>query len=178
MDKFEIITSPNPILRKKSKKVDALDAETKETIKTMIGALNASKIEGLAIAAPQIGTNKRIVVVRVRETRDEDGRITQKGIPLSVYINPEITKFSKEKSVSEEGCLSCPGLYGPVARAKKIKFEAMDQRGKETKMNAAGLLARIVQHEVDHLDGILFIDKLTDKKKLRKIGANAEDTEK
>jgi peptide deformylase len=169
MKKVEILTLPSPILRKKAKKIDKIDKKTEATIKKMIRALKASEIEGLAIAAPQIGESIRLIVVRVREQRDKDGKIIQKEIPLTAYINPEITKFSKEKCVLEEGCLSCPNYYGPVERPAKIKFEATTIEGKKIKRSTAGILAKIIQHEVDHLDGILFIDRVTDKSKLRKV---------
>lgn len=174
MEKYKIITLPNPILRKKAKKVEKIDESIKTIIKNMICALDMSEIAGLAIAAPQIGESIRVIVVRVNEAKDNDGNIIQKEIPLTVYINPTIIKYSKEKVVSEEGCLSYPYYYGPVERAKKVRFEAMNNKGKNVKTNASGLFARIVQHEVDHLDGILFIDKVTDKSKLRKVEKTAK----
>ncbi|MDO8507407.1 MAG: peptide deformylase [bacterium] len=170
MKKVEILASPNPILRKKSKEVEKIDEKIKTVIENMTIALEASEIEGLAIAAPQIGESVRIILVRVNEARDKDGKLIQKAIPLTAFINPVITKLSKDKVILDEGCLSYPGYFGPVERPKKIRFEAITIGGKREKMNASGLLARIVQHEVDHLDGILFIDLITDKSKLTKGG--------
>ncbi len=172
MKKIEILTEPNPILRKKSKKVETIDERVTKVIREMTSALENSEIEGLAIAAPQIGRNVRIILVRVNEQKDEKGKIIQKAIPLTAYINPEITKFSRETIELEEGCLSCPYLYGPVIRPKKVRLEALDKKGKKIKANASGLLARIFQHEIDHLNGILFIDKISDRKKLRKADIN------
>lgn len=169
MKKVEILTLPNPILRQKAKEISKIDKNLESIIERMTFALESSEIEGLAIAAPQIGESVRLILVKVREQRDKDGKIVQKEIPLTAYINPEITKFSKEKTIMEEGCLSYPNHYGPVERPKKIKFEATTLSGKRIKKNTAGILAKIIQHEVDHLDGILFIDKLTDKSKLKKV---------
>ncbi len=178
MKKVEIITSPNPILRKKAKEVEKIDVNAMEIIEDMILALESSEIEGLAIAAPQIGKSVRIIIVRVREQRDKEGKIIQKAIPLTAYINPKITRFSKEKVSIEEGCLSCPNLYGEVDRPKKVRLEAKDIKGKKIKINASGLLARVFQHEIDHLDGILFIDKVIDKSKIREIDPVEREKEK
>lgn len=175
MKKVEIITSPNPILRKKAKEVEKIDKNVEKVIKNMTLALESSEVEGLAIAAPQIGESVRIILVRVREQRDKEGKLIQKAIPLTAYINPQITKFSKEKISLEEGCLSCPYLYGKVARPKKVRLESINTQGKKVKVNASGLLARIFQHEVDHLDGILFIDLITDKKTIRKAKPKNEE---
>lgn len=165
----KILTLPNPILREKAKEVEKIDDKVKKIIENMIQALESSEIEGLAIAAPQIGESVRVVIIRVNEQRDDDGKIVQKEIPLTAYINPVITKFSKEKSTLEEGCLSLPYYYGPVERPKKIKFEALSLEGEKIRKNTAGILAKIIQHEVDHLDGILFIDHMKDKSKLKKV---------
>lgn len=170
MKKVEILTSPNPILRKKSKEVEKIDEKVKTVIEDMTIALESSEIEGLAIAAPQIGESVRVILVRVNESRDKNGKVIQKSIPLTAFINPVITKLSKDKILIDEGCLSYPGYFGPVERPRKIRFEAITVENKKTKVNAAGLLARIVQHEVDHLDGILFIDRVIDKSKLTKGG--------
>jgi len=178
MKKIEILTDPNPILRKKAKEIACIDGKTTEVIEKMTQALESSEIEGLAIAAPQVGESVRIILVRVKEQKDEEGNVTQEAIPLTAYINPVITKYSKEKTVLEEGCLSLPYLYGPVERPKKIRFEAVGIDGRKIKQNAAGILAKIVQHEVDHLDGILFIDKVTDKSKLRKITPKDDKTKR
>lgn len=169
MKKVEIITSPNPILRKKAKEVEKIDINVEKVIENMALALESSEVEGLAIAAPQIGKSVRIILIKVREQRDKDDKIIQKAIPLTAYINPQITRYSKEKVSLEEGCLSYPNLYGEVERPKKVRLEATDTKGKKVKVNASGLLARVFQHEVDHLDGILFIDKVIDKSKIREI---------
>jgi len=174
MKKVKILTDPNPILRKKSKEVEKIDDKAKKVIEKMTSALETSEIEGLAIAAPQVGESVRIILIQVREQKDEEGKIIQKAIPLTAYINPIITKYSKDKTILEEGCLSIPYHYGPVERPKKIRFEATTAEGKKIKKNAAGILAKIVQHEVDHLDGILFADRMADKSKLKKVSPKNE----
>lgn len=178
MKKVEILTDPNPILRKEAKKVEKIDGNTKKVIEKMILALECSDIDGLGIAAPQVGESVRIILVRVLERRDKNGKIIQEAIPLTAYINPRIAKFSKEKIYIEEGCLSCPGLFTDIERPKKIRLEATGIDGKVKKINASGLFARVLQHEVDHLDGILFLDYVTDKSKIRKIVSTEYDKER
>ena len=168
MKPFKILTIPNPILREKAKEIPKVDIKVKKVAERMLFTLSESKL-GLALAAPQIGESIRLIVVGVSEQKDSEGRVTQKEIPPAAYINPVITKLSKDKEVEEEGCMSYLGYYGPVERSKKVKMKAKTLDGKEIKVNASGLFAKIIQHEVDHLDGILFIDRLTDKSKLRKV---------
>jgi len=119
--------------------------------------------DGVAIAAPQIGVSKRIFVVSGRVVGyikgEEDGEHVH---PDLIYINPKIIKVSKERSWTEEGCLSIRYLYGKVRRANKVQIEAYDEHGKKFRKGAKGLMAQIYQHETDHLDGILFIDKAKD----------------
>jgi peptide deformylase len=171
MKKVKIITLPNPILRMESKRVGNIDKKTYEVIEKMTMALEYSEIDGLGIAAPQIGENTRIILIRVKEQRDKEGNIIQKAIPLTAYINPRITKFSREQVSIEEGCLSCPGLFAEVIRPKKVRFETTEVDGKTKKINASGLFARVLQHEIDHLDGIIFLDHVKDKTKIRKVDA-------
>lgn len=102
--------------------------------------------KGIGLAAPQVGVSARIFIV------DMEGKV-------SVFINPEVRDFSKEIGPFEEGCLSVQKIWGPVTRPKKLTIKAADQNGKIIKVRAKGLLARVIQHEVDHLNGILFIDK-------------------
>lgn len=173
MKPYKILTIPNPILRKKSKPISKIDNEIKEIGERMLFTLGGSEL-GLGLAAPQVGKNLRIIAVGAQEIRDEDNRILQKEIPLTIFVNPIITKFSKAKVIADEGCLCYVNYYGPVERSQKIRFEAQTLDGKKKKINASGLFARIIQHEVDHLDGILFIDKLTDKSKLRRISSDED----
>jgi peptide deformylase len=152
-NKFQIITHPNPILRRISKEVDVKKIkhpDQKETIKGMVSTMLEK--DGVGLAAPQIGINDRIIVVNTKDR-------------VIAMINPEITRKSITKEAMEEGCISVPGIFGNVKRNKKIDCIFYNEEGKRMKLKASGLLARIIQHETDHLDGILFIDKADDLKK-------------
>ncbi len=141
-----ILTEPNPLLRKRSEEVAKdLIPQLKILIEDMIATMKAAK--GIGIAAPQVGKSLRVIVVN---TDDQP----------TVLINPVITRFSWRKSIDEEGCLSVPGEFGLVKRAESIRVEALNELAEPLKFKAKGLLARVVQHEVDHIDGILFIDKV------------------
>lgn len=168
MKKTKILTLPNPILRQVAKEVGKMDENVQDIIERMKFAIEKEDI-GLGLAAPQIGESLRIITIRAREIRDENGKLLQKEIPLIILVNPKVTKFSKDKVVVDEGCLSYPGIFGKVERPKKVKVEAISENGKKVKINASGLLARIIQHEVDHLNGILFIDYIKDQSKLEKM---------
>ena len=140
--------APNKVLRAKSQEVkDIASAEIQRLIKDMQDTLKATE-HGIALAAPQVGANLRIFVASPLLKLNQ-----------TVFINPTITKISKKTKLLEEGCLSLPGLYGKVRRAESLKVEAFNQNGRKFKMKAQGLVAQIIQHEIDHLDGILFKDK-------------------
>ncbi len=148
-----IVINPNPILRKKSLEISLNSIKNKEFQHFCQDlALTMIKKDGVGLAAPQVSKNIRIIVVN-----------TKNG-PVCM-INPQITKKSWKKEWEEEGCLSIPDTFGKVKRNKKIQCIYLDKNGKKNKIAAFGLLARIIQHEVDHLDGILFIDKAKDIKK-------------
>ncbi|MFA5392266.1 MAG: peptide deformylase [Candidatus Paceibacterota bacterium] len=134
----------NIILRQKSKLVEHLTKEIRDLIIQMKKIMEDNN--GVGLAAPQINVSQRIIICEV------DNK-------FYTFINPEIIKSSKETLSIEEGCLSLPNTYGEVERPEKIIFKAIDSDGKKIKLKVFGLLARIVQHEIDHLDGILFIDK-------------------
>jgi peptide deformylase len=139
---MEIIKYPNKILDKKTKKVKKpLDPEIQKLIKGMKETME--KAEGAGLAAPQVGESLRICAI-------------QYGGEVFAMINPKITSYSREKETNEEGCLSFPGQFFPIKRSVKIKVRYVDEEGKETKKKVEGLLARIMQHEIDHLDGIVF----------------------
>lgn len=151
--------STNPILRAKSKKLNQLDNDLLISISEMRQTVQAQK--GLGLAAPQIGKNIQLVVLNVnhdhlKEFNDIGGEIKI----FDVLINPEITLFSKEEIIMEEGCLSLPNFFGYVKRPKQIEVVYRNKNFKKQKSNFGGLMARVIQHEVDHLNGILFIDKI------------------
>lgn len=140
-----ILTVPAPVLRQKSAEVTKLGKPILHLIDDLMRSLR--KANGVGLAAPQMGVLKRVVVVAPLETRPE------------VLINPKIIKAEGEQ-VGLEGCLSIPGLYGDVKRAAYIEVEAFDRKGREMVFELEGMPARIAQHEIDHLDGILFTDKV------------------
>jgi peptide deformylase len=164
MSVVEIITEPNIILRNKSTEVDKISTVVKILVENMIDTLRTKP--GVGIAAPQLGINKRIIVIESRGVERENGEIND-ILPLQVLINPTILKFSREKIEMEEGCFSIPNCFGPVERPKKIKVVALDLDGKKISINASGFLSRVIQHETDHLDGILFTDYIKDKSKIK-----------
>ncbi len=148
-----------------------LSAPIQKVLKEMKDALD-SQDDGVAIAAPQIGYSLRVFIVSkkveniIREAKNgvvEGGdTISEKKTKDLVFINPVIKKISKEKKFVEEGCLSVRYLYGKVKRSTKVSIEAYDENGKKFTRGGVGLLAQIFQHEIDHLDGVLFIDKAKD----------------
>ncbi|PIS42056.1 MAG: peptide deformylase [Candidatus Kerfeldbacteria bacterium CG08_land_8_20_14_0_20_40_16] len=146
---LKIITDPNPTLRKKADLIEhPLSAGIQALIPNLIKTMHNDK--GIGIAAPQVGESIRLIVINIK-----DG-------PL-VLINPKIVAKSIRKEVEEEGCLSVPGVFGMVKRYKKVKVAAVDQKGEKMTMAGEGLLARVLQHEIDHLNGILFTDKIIRK---------------
>ncbi len=169
-----ILQQDEPVLRKKAAEVPLSDigsAKLKKVLKDMGTALD-SQDDGVAIAAPQIGVSLRIFLVSkaalkmpkdVEERKKMTNRreLKQKGGYLT-FINPVVTKLSRDKAVLDEGCLSVRPLYGKIKRSRKATVRAYDENGMLFERGASGLLAQIFQHETDHLDGILFIDKATD----------------
>ncbi len=154
------------VLKEKSKEVpvDEIVSEKFQNIIKKMEQVILENDEALAVAAPQIGENWRITVISewtLNPTRDKK-KTEFKNI---VFINPEIIKTSKDKKLYPEGCLSAPEVYGEVSRAKKVKVEAYNEGGGKFIRGASGLLAQTLQHEIDHLDGILFIDKAENLKK-------------
>ncbi len=155
-----IVQEGTPVLRDTAKEVDLStisSADFRAIIADMRVAL-AAQDDGVAIAAPQIGVPLRIFVMSGRAIEAVSGKSAEDV----VYINPVITKLSREKAYMEEGCLSVRNKYGKVRRSKKATVEAYDMSGKKFVTGGAGLIAQIFQHETDHLDGVLFIDKAKD----------------
>ncbi|MCG8515119.1 MAG: peptide deformylase [Halanaerobiales bacterium] len=136
----------DPVLRSKAKEVVKLNAQVIDLLDNM--AETMYKAPGAGLAAPQVGVLQRIIVVDVN---DENGLIE--------LINPEIIRTSEEQTVLEEGCLSIPGAAYNVIRARQVKVKGLDRKGREIIIEAEGYLARALQHEIDHLDGVLLIDK-------------------
>jgi peptide deformylase len=155
----QIIAYPHPTLRHVSKPIRRVDAELKQTIREMFRLMYEAK--GIGLAANQVNLPLRLFIMNLESD-------PQKGQEL-VFINPVISQ-PKGSSEAEEGCLSLPGLYGPVVRPKQVRITAYGIDGKEIDIAATDLLARCVQHEVDHLDGVLFTDRMS-------VGAKADALE-
>ena len=153
--KRRILIEPDPILRKKCEPLEKVDSNVRKLMKDMLETMYDAP--GIGLAAIQIGILKRLVVIDI--SKDE-----KKKDPLYL-INPVITKRSKKTSVYEEGCLSLPGQFAEIERPSECFLKYIDLNGKEKELKAEGLLSTCIQHEVDHLDGILFIDYLSKLKK-------------
>jgi len=134
----------NPILRQKTQKIEKIDGEILNFIQSMIKTMIQDN--GIGLAANQTGKSMRLFVINPDLSKK------------TVFINPEITKISKKSEIQEEGCLSLAGIFLPIKRAKSIKIKAIDENNEQFKLKAKGLLARAIQHELDHLDGILICD--------------------
>ncbi|HSV86101.1 MAG TPA: peptide deformylase [Levilinea sp.] len=150
----EIVTIPHPVLRKKARKVTEVGADVRQLINEMVEAMREAP--GVGLAAPQVGVSSRVIVVEFGDDENEDA-------PKKLYalINPEVVEMSDEKISAIEGCLSVPRLVGEVERHQRIVVKALNRFGKPVKLKAEGWLARILQHEIDHLDGILYTDRAT-----------------
>lgn len=156
MATIPIRTLPDPILRQKAKKIARLDPSIRKLIEEMIETLQEAN--GVGLAAPQIGVSLRMVVIRLPEEDAED----------IVLINPEIVKKSGEREL-EERCLSIPGYSGKVKRSVNVTVKARDENWKEIRIKGEELLAQALEHEIDHLSGILYVDRLETPDKLIKL---------
>jgi peptide deformylase len=160
----DIITIPNPMLRERSQRIGHVDAEIRELAESMIVAAvdweNGREHEfSAALAAVQVAQPYRLIVVR----DDFDNKANNS---FSVYINPEIVKAEGEPEEELEGCLSVSDIYGSVLRYPKVKIKALNLNGQTVRLTAHGFLARVFQHEIDHTNGMVFVDRITDPKKL------------
>ena len=151
----------NPILRQKAKEVKEITAEIKQLVLDMIETLEANN--GLGLAAPQVGQLLQIIIAKPEPDKPSTTflRKVVLGKEALILINPQIKKTSRKKEVMEEGCLSLPDISIPVERPNKITVQGLALNGQLIKIKAKGLLARIIQHEIDHLSGILIVDKRT-----------------
>ena len=176
MTVLKLYTYPEPVLKKKAAKVEKVDDEIRQLLDDMLETMYADA--GVGLAAPQVGVSKRIVVIDVEQEDDEEGNFC-KGHPLFL-VNPEIIWHSDEQSCQFEGCLSVPEQRAEVDRYVKVRVHYQDYNGQEQEISADGLLAIALQHEIDHLDGILYIDRISRLKrqmllkKLQKL-RNAEE---
>lgn len=157
------LTSPNAsVLRQRAKKIHRIDNSVRMLLDDLIDTVQAA--HGAGLAAPQIGVPLRAIVTLVEDE-------------LRVVVNPEIVEESDDEQEADEGCLSIPGWWGPVKRKTSVTVRGMGRTGKTTKIKAHGLEARAFQHEVDHLNGTLFIDRMEDRTKLFQVRSEEEEEE-
>lgn len=154
----KIVTLPDPVLRRKAHAVETFDKNLKTLIDDMVETMREAP--GVGLAAPQIGLSERLIVVEYYQ-HDEDEENEEAPKKVWAVLNPEIVKASEEKVMGVEGCLSIPGLVGEVERHQTIQVKGLNKHGKPIKIKAEGWLARIFQHEIDHLNGVLFPDRAT-----------------
>lgn len=152
-----IVQIPDPVLTTPCKKVGEVNDEIKQLIKDLIDTLDAqTDPQGTGIAAPQIGVSKQVCIVR-RWYKNEGEEETYKDY---VLINPEILGSSSATDIYWEACLSIPDLFGKVQRHKRVRVRALDENGETVKIKASGFFSRVIQHEIDHLHGVLFSSKI------------------
>ncbi len=171
MSELEILTVDDPeqlrVLRSKSRRVPKVTPQLVEFAERMLEMMREAN--GVGLAAPQVGVLQRFFVAELPE--DEENHL-----PRETYVlfNPEIIKGSGEQ-IGYEGCLSIPGYVGEVARQERVTVEALDERGRSVRYKVEGYLARVFQHEIDHLDGVLFTDKLTDPATFQPVQVGEEE---
>ena len=161
MTVLEIVTLPDKILRQKARPVTNFDDDLQQLIDDMIETMREAP--GVGLAAPQIGQSLRLTVIETLPELDEEGNEIEESRELFVIANPEIVWRSRKMVEGIEGCLSIPGYVGEVERHEEIRVRAQDRHGRNIKIKAKGWTARIFQHEIDHLNGVLYIDLLTDR---------------
>ena len=159
MTLLKIETLNNPILRQKARPVARFDDDLDRLIDDMIETMRQAN--GVGLAGPQVNQRMRLAVIETLPERDDEGNEIENSRQLIVVVNPEIVWRSRSTIEGVEGCLSIPGWIGEVARSEAVRVRALDRHGKKIRLRLEGWTARIIQHEIDHLDGILFIDRLT-----------------
>ncbi len=159
---FPIILYPNPSLRQRSKRVRNIDGSIQRLIDDMVETLHEAR--GVGLAAPQIGAPLRVIVIELP------------GEETLVLVNPQIVRRSGERTVGE-GCLSIPGYRGEIKRFTKVTAKGLDRRGREVRIRGEELMAQALEHEIDHLNGVLYVDYLESMEKLSKVEAEGEAPE-
>jgi len=159
MTLLNIETLENPILRQKARPVTKFDEELQQLIEEMVETMRAAN--GVGLAGPQVNQSLRLTVVETLPEKDEEGNELEGTRELFVLINPKIVSESRKILEGVEGCLSIPGWLGEVSRHESIRVRAQDRNGNKIRLRLKDWTARIVQHEIDHLDGVLYIDRLT-----------------
>lgn len=147
---LEIYHLGDRVLRQPAKRIAKVDADVKQLIREMLQTMYSA--DGIGLAAPQVAVNKQLIVV--------DCNPDEAATPPLILLNPVVTQASRETSVNQEGCLSIPGVYLDVKRPSAIEVSYKDESGRPQKLSASGLLACCIQHEIDHLNGVLFVDRV------------------
>lgn len=156
-DTYNIVYYGDKRLTAENEKIKNIDGNIRSVAQKMIRTMREK--EGIGLAGPQVGINKKIVVIDLAFGQKEDSK-------FMVLINPKIADFSEEKEVMEEGCLSFPELFIEIERSKEVKVKAKTLEGEEVEFEADSFLARVLQHEIDHVNGVVFIDRISPAKRL------------
>ncbi len=164
------VEDADPVLRRRARPVGRVDAAVRQLMDDMLATMRAAP--GVGLAAPQVGMPLRVIVVEV-PIEEADGEPADGQTRLRMLANPEIIWASEEQEEGQEACLSVPDLYGDVARSVAIQVRALNRAGRRETFEARGFEARVLQHEIDHLDGILFVDRVTSIEKLYRIEEEA-----
>jgi peptide deformylase len=168
---LDIVMEGDPRLRQKAVKIRQVDDSIRTLANDMYETIPAA--EGVAVAAPQIGVSRRLIVIRYTEVDEDDE--ADEGVDVNYRLaNPEVVR-GYGSQVGLEGCLSIPGWVGEVPRHESVTVKAIDMENKAVRIKASGYLARVLQHEIDHLDGILFTDRVEDKETLKFVGTEDDD---
>jgi peptide deformylase len=179
MTVLQIYVAPHPVLKKKAEPVKGgVTNELRKLMDDMLDTMYAC--DGIGLAAPQVGVSRRILVLDIDQPRGEDLTPAEKRGKPQFFVNPEITWSSEDLRIYNEGCLSVPGQYADVARPDKVRVKYLDYDGREHEVEADTMLATVLQHEMDHLDGILFVDHLSSLKRdmlMRKLKKFTKENE-
>jgi peptide deformylase len=169
----EIIVYDDPTLRKKSRRVKGVSQELQRLIDDMVETMHAAN--GVGLAAVQVGVPERVIVAQLPEAGEDEEEPDPNAGKLFAIVNPQLARRSRETEEGVEGCLSIPGLVGEVERCCSVTVKGLDRRGKPVRVKAHNLLARVFQHEIDHCDGVLFIDHIEDPGKLYPVSEGQEE---
>ncbi len=156
----QIITPNNPVLRQKARRVRTFDSGLHTLLDDMVETLHHAA--GVGLAAPQVEVSQRVIIVRLPDDPDSREEFGEQAGVLYEVVNPEIIRASRERVDGIEACLSIPGYYGRVERHESVIVKGLDRQGQEVRIRARDWLARVFQHEIDHLDGILYIDRASE----------------
>jgi peptide deformylase len=174
MAKLDVRYDPDPVLREKAKRVKTFDGALRKLAADMLETMHENA--GVGLAAPQIGLSMRLLVAEYVPDK-EDIESGERGFKV-ILCNPELVKSSEEMEVMLEGCLSIPGWVGDVPRHVSVTVKGLTPEGKEVRLKADHYFARVLQHEIDHLNGVLFTDRIEDIKTLRKLDPAMDEDEK